>query len=150
MISSELSNMILYPLVLKSDICDPPFETDSEQEMCEVLSWREESWWERKSIPLGSHSISPRQLVLLATFAGLGDLISTMIPLALFGVIYLGKILPLLAMLAFGFVLGSRRIKMTPVEIQLFLKLSKNKALKPENRVDTCYNQSKPDATCLD
>ena len=102
--------------------------------MCsEVLTWREESWWERKSIPLGSYSLSPRQLFLLLIFGGLGDLISMPIPLVLFGIIYLGKIIPVLAMLAVGLVLGSQRIRMIPVEFQLFLKASRNKDLTPRS-----------------
>lgn len=102
--------------------------------MCsEVLTWREESWWERKSIPLGSYSLSPRQLFLLLIFGGLGDLISMPIPLVLFGIIYLGKIIPVLAMLAVGLVLGSQRIRMIPVEFQLFLKASRDKDLTPRS-----------------
>src|SRR5579864_2123402 len=98
--------------------------------MCaEVLSWREENWWERKSIPLGSHALSPRQVFLLATLGGLGDLISKPIPLAIFGIIYLGKLIPVFAMLAVGFVLSSQRVKMIPLEFELFFKATKNKDL---------------------
>ncbi len=99
--------------------------------MCaEVLSWREETWWERKSIPLGSHSLSPRQLILLGAFGGFGDLISMLLPITVFGIIYLGRVLPVLAMLAVGVVLGSPRIRMIPVEVQIFYKLSRNKDLR--------------------
>ncbi len=98
--------------------------------MCsEVLSWREETWWERKSVPLGSHSFSPRQLFLVAIFVGLGDLISLPIPLTIFGIIYLGKLIPVLIMLAIGIVLGAQRIRMIPLELQLFFRVSKKKEL---------------------
>lgn len=98
--------------------------------MCsEVLSWREENWWERKSIPLGSHSLSPRQAFLLALFGGLGDLISKPIPLEIFGIVYLGKLIPVFAMLAIGFVLGSQRVRMIPLEFQLFIKAARCKDL---------------------
>jgi hypothetical protein len=98
--------------------------------MCaEILSWREENWWERKWIPLGSHSLSPRQIFLLAVSGGVGDLISRAIPLEIFGIVYLGKLIPVFALLAFGFVLGSRRVKMIPLEFQLFFKASKDKDL---------------------
>ena len=101
--------------------------------MCaEVLSWREEAWWERKSIPLGSHSLSPRQIILLVAFGCLGDLISMIIPTTAFGIVYLGRVLPLLVALAVGIVLGSQRIRMIPVELQIFYKLSRNKDLKLE------------------
>jgi hypothetical protein len=114
--------------------------------MCaEVLSWREESWWERKSIPLGSHSLSPRQVFLLAIFGGVGDLISMPIPLAIFGIIYLGKLIPVMGMLAVGFALGSQRIKMIPIEFQLFFKASKNKALAPKTNVDDSPTIGKAD-----
>jgi hypothetical protein len=99
--------------------------------MCaEVLSWREETWWERKSIPLGSHALSPRQVFLLATFGGLGDLISRPIPLAIFGIVYLGKLIPVFAMLGVGFVLSSQRVKMIPLEFELFFRATKNKGLR--------------------
>jgi hypothetical protein len=99
--------------------------------MCsEVLSWREESWWERKSIPIGSHSFSPRQVFLLAIFGGLGDLISMPIPLTIFGIIFLGKLIPVFLTLSVGFVLGSQRIKTIPVEFQLFFRATENKDLK--------------------
>lgn len=101
------------------------------EKMCaEVLSWREETWWERKSIPLGSHSLSPRQLILLAAFGCSGDLISVLLPATIFGILYLGRMLPILAMLAVGVVLGSQRIRMIPVELQLLYKLSRNKSLR--------------------
>jgi hypothetical protein len=98
--------------------------------MCsEVLSWREESWWERKSIPLVSHSFSPRQLFLLAIFGGVGDLISIPIPLTIFGIIYLGKLIPVFIMFAIGIVLCAQRIKMIPMEFQIFYRVSKKKDL---------------------
>jgi hypothetical protein len=100
--------------------------------MCsEVLSWREESWWERKSIPLGSHSFSPRQLFLLAIFGGVGDLMSVPIPLTIFGIIYLGKLIPVLALLAIAVAIGIQRIKMIPLEFQLFFRMTKKKVLTP-------------------
>lgn len=96
-----------------------------------MLSWREESWWERKSIPFGSYSLAPRQLFLLLTFGSFGDLVSSLFPSTLFGIIYLGKILPVLAMVAIAVVLGSQRIRMIPIELQLLLKLSANRHLTP-------------------
>jgi hypothetical protein len=105
--------------------------------MCaEVLSWREESWWERKWIPLGSHSLSPRQVFLLGFFGGLGELLSIPIPLEISGIIYVGKLIPVFAMLTVGFVLGSQRIKMIPVEFQLFYKATKNKDLTPSEDLE--------------
>jgi len=83
----------------------------------------------RKSIPLGSHALSPRQVFLLAIFGGLGDLISRPIPLAIFGIIYLGKLIPVFVMLALGFVLSSQRVKMIPLEFELFFRATKNKDL---------------------
>ena len=109
----------------------PRYNVKRSVKMCaEVLSWREETWWERKSIPLGSHSLSPRQLILLVAFGSFGDLISMLLPLTFLGILYLGRILPVLAMLAIGVVLGSQRIRMIPVEVQIFYRLSRNKNLR--------------------
>ena len=103
--------------------------------MSEVLSWREERWWERKSIPFGSHSLSPRQLFLLVTFGLVGELASRSLPSTLFGIVYLGKIFPVLAMLAIGIVLGSQRIRMIPIELQLLMRVSRDKRLTPKVRM---------------
>lgn len=116
--------------------------------MCaEVLSWREENWWERKSIPLGSNSFSPRQIFLLAVFGGLGDLISTPIPLAIFGIVYLGKLIPVFAALAVGFVFSSQRVKMIPLEFELFFKATKNKNLMTTESTDQIPTTGKADET---
>ena len=114
--------------------------------MCaEVLSWREENWWERKSIPLGSHALSPRQVFLLATLGGLGDSISRPIPLAIFGIIYIGKLIPVFAMLAVGFVLSSQRVRMIPLEFELFFKATKNKDLMTAANLGHFLNADKAD-----
>ncbi|MDG7000976.1 MAG: hypothetical protein JRN15_17925 [Nitrososphaerota archaeon] len=112
--------------------------------MSEVLSWREEIWWERKSIPFGSHSLSPRQLALVVTFGWLGALLSAPFPSTLFGMAYLGKALPVLAILAIGIVLGSQRIRMIPLELQLLIKLSERKhlGLNQEHKRNQEYNQA--------
>jgi hypothetical protein len=97
--------------------------------MSETLSWREESWWERKSIPVASFSLSPRQLALLLGFGGLGDIISLILPESLFGIVYLGKAIPIIAALATGMIVGSHRTRMIPIEFQFVLKATRNKAL---------------------
>lgn len=98
--------------------------------MCEVLSWRDEIWWERKSIPVGSHTVSPRQIIILVAFMTLGYLISSSVPNVLFGANYLGRLMPILATLVIGLVIGSHRIRLIPLEFQLFLKLTGNKYLR--------------------
>jgi hypothetical protein len=104
--------------------------------MSEALSWREENWWERKSIPVASFSISPRQLVLLLGFGGLGDAISLPMPESLFGALYLGKIIPIIALLAIGLIVGSHRTRMIPVEFQFLLKATRNRALQAKIRLE--------------
>lgn len=51
------------------------------------------------------------------------------VPLTIFGVIYLGKLIPVLTMLAIGVVIGMQRIKMIPLEFQLFFRMTKKKDL---------------------
>jgi hypothetical protein len=112
--------------------------------MCsEVLSWRDENFWERKSIPLLGHSFSPRQLALLGLFGTAGYVMSYSISTHLFGMIYVGKSILVFSMLAVGFVLGSHRVKMIPIELQLYLKILRPKELEPKDyRNHTITNNS--------
>ena len=63
------------------------------------------------------------------------------IPFALLGIVYLGKIIPVLAMLTAGIVLGSQRIRMIPVEFQLLFRASRNKDLTPKDSENPRANE---------
>ena len=92
--------------------------------MPDVLWWREETWYERKSIPLGAFSLAPRQLILVFIFGLLGVLASAPFPGTLMGVPLLGKLLVMGIFLFAGYILSSRRVKTVPVELQIAYRLA--------------------------
>jgi hypothetical protein len=86
--------------------------------MSDVLWWREESWWERKSIPLFGFNLAPRQLLMLSFSGLLGLALSSALPKSLF----FGRIGAFLFFLSIGFVFATKRVKMAPVELQLYYR----------------------------
>jgi hypothetical protein len=86
--------------------------------MSEVLWWREESWWERRSLPLFGFNLAPRQLLALGSTGLIGFVISsTLLRDSLFG-----RIGVFLLLLSIGFVFATKRVKMAPVELQLYYR----------------------------
>jgi len=85
--------------------------------MSDVLWWREESWWERRSLPLFGFILAPRQLVALCSTGLLGFFFSNLLRDSL-----PGRIGVFLFFLSIGFVFATKRVKMTPVELQLYYR----------------------------
>ena len=91
--------------------------------MSESIWWREEFWWEQKSIPLGPLSLSPRQLATISAFAVLGLAVSLIVSFPVAGISFGGKAVVFLVCLAFGYILSKKRVKMVPMELQLVYML---------------------------
>ncbi len=87
----------------------------------DVLWWPEESWWERKSIPLLGFNLALRQLLLLSFTGLLGFAFSSAFSVV-FKVSFPARIGAFLAFLSVGFLVASKRIKMAPVELQLYYR----------------------------
>jgi hypothetical protein len=93
--------------------------------MSDVLWWREESWWERKSIPLFGFNLAPRQLLMLGFSGLLGFAFSSALPRSsLFG-----RIGVFLFFLSIGFVFATKRVKMAPVELQLYYRFVRKRGI---------------------
>ena len=86
--------------------------------MSDVLWWREESWWERKSIPLFGFNLAPRQLLMLSFSGLLGFALSSALPKFLL----FGRVGVFLFFISIGFVFATKRVKMAPVELQLYYR----------------------------
>jgi hypothetical protein len=86
--------------------------------MSDVLWWREESWWERKSIPLFGFNLAPRQLMMLSSSGLLGFAFSSALPRSLL----FCRIGVFLFFLSIGFVFATKRVKMAPMELQLYYR----------------------------
>ena len=85
--------------------------------------WREESWWERGSIPLAGFYVSPRQLIAIAIFFILGIVAELPIPIMVNGIPFLGKIAVIGVFVFAGLLLSIFRVKMAPVEMLLLYRL---------------------------
>jgi hypothetical protein len=89
--------------------------------MPEVLWWREESWWERRSLPLLGFNLAPRQFVTLSVMGLLGFFLSSAASTFL-RISPFGRIGIFLFLLSIGFVFATKRVKMAPVELQLYYR----------------------------
>jgi hypothetical protein len=93
--------------------------------MSEVLWWREETWWERRSLPLLGFNLAPRQLFMLGLSGLAGFALSaTFLRDSLFG-----RIGVLLFFLSIGFVFATKRVKMAPVELQLYYRFVRRQGI---------------------
>jgi hypothetical protein len=90
--------------------------------MVDVIWWRDDSFWERKSIPLAGFTLSPRQLVIMATGGLLGILVSPPVNVTLFGISFVGKLVAVGASLFLAFIVSSHRVKMAPIEMQVLYR----------------------------
>ena len=93
--------------------------------MSDVLWWREESWWERRSLPLAGFNLAPRQLLMLSFSGLLGFFVSSML---LRSSLY-GRIAVFLFFLSIGFVFATKRVKMAPVELQLYYRFVRKQGI---------------------
>ncbi|MDG6918633.1 MAG: hypothetical protein JRN62_04255 [Nitrososphaerota archaeon] len=86
--------------------------------MPEVIWWKDDSWYERKSIPLGGFNMAPRQVFLLGVGLLSGIVIAFIIPVALFtraGIVG--------AFAAVSGLLAMKPVKTVPIELQLLYRL---------------------------
>ena len=87
--------------------------------------WREESWWERRSLPLAGFNLAPRQILMLSFSGLLGFFVSsTLLRSSLYG-----RIAIFLFFLSIGFVFATKRVKMAPVELQLYYRFIRKQGI---------------------
>jgi hypothetical protein len=92
--------------------------------MSDVLWWREESWWERRSLPLLGFNLAPRQLFILSFTGLLGLVLSEFFRASL-----VGRIGVLAFFLSIGFIFSTKRVKMAPVELQLYYRFVRKQGI---------------------
>ncbi|MDG6907178.1 MAG: hypothetical protein JRN20_15495 [Nitrososphaerota archaeon] len=95
--------------------------------MMDIEWWREESWWERGSIPLAGFYVSPRQLIAITIFFILGIAAELPVPIMVNGIPFLGKIAVIGAFVFAGLLLSVFRVKMAPVEMLLLYRLRRRR-----------------------
>jgi hypothetical protein len=93
--------------------------------MSESIWWPEEHWWEKKVVPLGFVNFSLRQLATLLGGVLLGLLVSQPFGFPIFGVSFGGRALVFFVFVGLGYIIAIRRVKMLPLELQLYYVLRK-------------------------
>ena len=96
--------------------------------MTDILWWAEESWWERRSIPLLGFNLALRQVLLLSSTGLFGFAFSSAFSLV-FKVSFPTRIGVFLGFLSVGFLVASKRIKMAPVELQLYYRFVRKQGI---------------------
>ena len=127
--------------------------------MSESIWWPDESWWERKVLPLGFVTLSFRQLATMMIAFLAAFLVSLPFTFPIAGVSFGGRAAVFCGVFGVGYVVSNRRVRLLPVELQAlyFLRTDGMKKLgrglrrlvgreKPENDPPPESEQSAHDA----
>jgi hypothetical protein len=100
--------------------------------MSESIWWSDESWWERKVLPLGFVTLSFRQLATMMIAFLAAFLMSFPFTFPIAGVGFGGRAIVFCGVFGIGYVVSNRRVKLLPVELQAlyFLRTSGVKKLR--------------------
>jgi hypothetical protein len=94
--------------------------------MSESIWWPDEVWWERKVLPLGFITLSFRQLATIALAFGTAFLVSLPFQFPIAGVSFGGRASAFCIVFGVGYLVSSRRVKLLPVELQVFYLLRRD------------------------
>src|SRR5438552_14149969 len=86
--------------------------------MSDSIWWIDESWWERKVLPLGFVTLSFRQLATMMIAFLAAFLVSLPFAFPIAGMSFGGRAAVFCGVFGVGFVVSSRRVKLLPVELQ--------------------------------
>ena len=87
--------------------------------MSESIWWSDESWWERKVLPLGFLTLSFRQLATMMIVFLAAFLVSLPVTFPIAGVSFGGRATVFCGVFGVGYVVSNRRVKLLPVELQV-------------------------------
>jgi len=86
--------------------------------MSESLWWLDESWWERKVLPLGFIMLSFRQLATMSLAFLAAFLVSLPFAFPIAGLSFGGRAAVFCVVFGVGYTISNRRVKLVPVELQ--------------------------------
>jgi len=86
--------------------------------MSESIWWPDESWWERKVLPLGFVTLSFRQLATMTIAFVAAFLVSLPFAFPIAGVSFGGRAVVFCGVFGVGYVVSNRRVRLLPVELQ--------------------------------
>jgi len=86
--------------------------------MSEAIWWPDDSWWERKALPLGFVTLSFRQLTTMMIAFVAAFLLSLPFTFPIAGVSFGGRAAVFCGVFGVGYVVSNRRVRLLPVELQ--------------------------------
>ena len=117
--------------------------------MSESIWWPDESWWERKVLPLGFITLSFRQLATMTIAFLAAFLVSLPFEFPIAGASFGGRAAVFCVVFGVGYVVSSRRVKLLPVELQAFYFLRTQGMKKLRKKPATDWSDVRSPRTAL-
>lgn len=111
--------------------------------MSDSIWWPEESWYERKALPLGFITLSFRQLVTIMISFLTAFLVSLPFEFAIAGASFGGRAAVFCIIFGVGYMISSRRVKLLPVELQAFYFLRTEGMSRARVKLDWLFESKK-------
>jgi hypothetical protein len=105
--------------------------------------WPDESWYERKALPLGFITLSFRQLVTIMVSFLMAFVISLPFEFAIAGASFGGRAAVFCVVFGVGYMISSRRVKLLPVELQALYYLRTEGMSKVQVRLGLLFKSKK-------
>ena len=111
--------------------------------MSDSIWWPDESWYERKALPLGFITLSFRQLVTIMFSFLMAFVVSLPFEFAIAGASFGGRAAVFCIIFGVGYMISSRRVKLLPVELQAFYFLRTKGMSKVRMKLDRLFGSKK-------
>ena len=111
--------------------------------MSDSIWWPEESWYERKALPLGFITLSFRQLVTIMISFLTAFLVSLPFEFAIAGASFGGRAAVFCIIFGVVYMISSRRVKLLPVELQAFYFLRTEGMSRARVKLDWLFESKK-------
>ncbi|MGD0639063.1 MAG: hypothetical protein ABSA72_13600, partial [Nitrososphaerales archaeon] len=111
--------------------------------MSDSIWWPDESWYERKALPLGFITLSFRQLVTIMFSFLTAFLVSLPFEFAIAGASFGGRAAVFCVVFGVGYMISSRRVKLLPVELQALYYLRTEGMSKVQMRLGLLFGSKK-------
>ena len=111
--------------------------------MSDSIWWPDESWYERKALPLGFITLSFRQLVTIMFSFLTAFVVSLPFEFAIAGASFGGRAAVFCIVFGVGYMISSRRVKLLPIELQAFYFLRTEGMSKVRMKLDRLFGSKK-------
>ena len=107
--------------------------------MSDSIWWPDESWYERKALPLGFITLSFRQLATIMISFLMAFVVSLPFEFPIEGASFGGRAAVFCIIFGVGYMISSRRVKLLPIELQAFYFLSTEGMSKVRMKLDRLF-----------